>query len=139
MSSSSVSISVPVANASGLVNISDFHTYASTHLPKSVYDYYRSGAAAEVTLKENSHIYNKYYILPRVLRDVSHIDCSVQLLGQTVTSPIQIAPTAMQKMAHPDGEIATAQGRIVNKNFSFSCTYVIVDLMALDSLNMHNS
>ncbi len=113
MSSSTIStsdIEAPTTTSGGFVNIADFHEYASKHLPKSVYDYYRSGAASEVTLKENSQVYNQYFILPRVLRDVSHIDCSVQLLGQTVSSPIQIAPTAMQRMAHPEGEIATAQG-----------------------------
>ena len=47
---------------------------------------------------------------PRVLRDVSTIDMSTTILGEKIDFPICVAPTAMQKMAHPDGEIATAKG-----------------------------
>ena len=53
--------------------------------------------------------YNKYRIRPRVLRDVSHIDTSVRVLGQTNSAPIGVAPTAMQCLAHSDGELGTAR------------------------------
>ena len=45
-----------------------------------------------------------------ILKDVSNIDMSTTILGERVEFPICIAPTAMQKMAHPDGELATAKG-----------------------------
>ena len=47
--------------------------------------------------------------MPRVLVDVSKINTETTILGVKVASPICIAPTAMQKMAHPEGEIATAK------------------------------
>ena len=47
---------------------------------------------------------------PHVLRDVSTIDMSTTILGEKIDFPICVAPTAMQKLAHPDGEIATAKG-----------------------------
>ena len=45
-----------------------------------------------------------------MLRDVSKVDLRVQLQGEWVESPIAVAPTAMQRMAHPEGELATARG-----------------------------
>jgi isopentenyl diphosphate isomerase/L-lactate dehydrogenase-like FMN-dependent dehydrogenase len=45
-----------------------------------------------------------------VLRDVSTIDMSTTILGEKIDFPICVAPTAMQKLVHPDGEIATAKG-----------------------------
>lgn len=49
-------------------------------------------------------------LCPRVLREVSNIDMSTTVLGEKIEFPICVAPTAMQKMAHYDGEIATAKG-----------------------------
>jgi (S)-2-hydroxy-acid oxidase len=45
-----------------------------------------------------------------VLRDVSTIDMSTTILGEKIDFPICVAPTALQKLAHPDGEIATVKG-----------------------------
>ena len=52
----------------------------------------------------------RYRFRPRVLKDVSKVNLSVQLQGEWVESPVGVAPTAMQRMAHDQGEIATAQG-----------------------------
>ena len=42
---------------------------------------------------------------PRILIDVSKIDMATTILGFNISMPIMIAPTAMQKMAHPEGKI----------------------------------
>ena len=47
-----------------------------------------------------------------MLRDVSRVDTRLQLFGEWVESPVCVAPTAMQRMAHPEGEVATARGKI---------------------------
>lgn len=52
--------------------------------------------------------YQKYRIRPRVLRDISAIDTSTSIFGHRNSVPFGVAPTAMQCLAHPDGEIATA-------------------------------
>jgi len=49
-------------------------------------------------------------IRPRVLRGISQVDLSTTILGERITLPVGIAPTATQKLAHPDGERATARG-----------------------------
>ena len=52
----------------------------------------------------------RYRFRPRVLRDVSNVDMRVELFGEWVEFPILVAPTALQKMAHHEGELATARG-----------------------------
>lgn len=45
-----------------------------------------------------------------MLRDVSNIDMRTSIMGNLIDFPIGAAPTAMQRMAHSDGELATARG-----------------------------
>jgi len=49
-------------------------------------------------------------LLPRVLRDVSQCNTRTKILGHEIAFPVAIAPSAMHRMAHPDGEVATAKG-----------------------------
>ncbi len=46
---------------------------------------------------------------PRILRDVSAVDMSVDVLGTRLAAPLIVAPMATQRLAHPDGELATAR------------------------------
>ncbi|XP_059324335.1 2-Hydroxyacid oxidase 1 isoform X1 [Ammospiza nelsoni] len=91
------------------VCIADFEEYARSFLPKSVYDYYSSGADDQETLAENVAAFSRWKLYPRVLRDVSVMDLSTSVLGHRVTVPVCVAATAMQRMAHPLGETATAR------------------------------
>ena len=92
-------------------SIDDFEQYATNYLPKMVRDYYNGGAMDSITLRANVEAYKRYYIRPRVLRDVSNIQTSTKVFpdGHSIPFPCCIAPTAMQKMAHPDGEEAMAR------------------------------
>ncbi|XP_051723043.1 hydroxyacid oxidase 1 isoform X2 [Ctenopharyngodon idella] len=92
-----------------LVCVSDYELQAQRLLPKSVFDYYFSGADEQETLRDNVAAFARWCLYPRVLRDVSTVDMSTTVLGQRVSMPICVAPTAMQRMAHPDGETATAR------------------------------
>jgi (S)-2-hydroxy-acid oxidase len=78
-------------------------------MDKQTRDYYNEGADDGSTLRENSTAYGKYRIRPRVLRDVSQIETSVPLLGSRNSVPFGVAPTAMQCLAHDEGELATAR------------------------------
>lgn len=98
------------AELSGLpICVKDFEILAKKSLPKNAYDYYSSGADEENTLKENVDAFKRLRIRPAILRDVSCIDTSTTILGNKIDFPICVAPTAMQRMAHPDGEVATAK------------------------------
>ncbi|NXY18050.1 HAOX1 oxidase, partial [Atrichornis clamosus] len=91
------------------VCIADFEEYAKTFLPKSVYDYYRSGADDQETLADNVAAFSRWKLYPRVLRDVSVLDLSTSVLGRRISMPVCVAATAMQRMAHAHGETATAR------------------------------
>uniref|UniRef100_R4G4U1 (S)-2-hydroxy-acid oxidase n=1 Tax=Rhodnius prolixus TaxID=13249 RepID=R4G4U1_RHOPR len=87
----------------------DFEKLALTRLPKPVADYYGAGACGEHTLKLNNSAFQKLRIRPRVLRDISVRDTSCEILGSKIKIPIGVSPSAMQKMAHPEGECANAR------------------------------
>ncbi|KAG7202564.1 hypothetical protein KM043_009760 [Ampulex compressa] len=94
-----------------LVCVEDYEKYALNRLTPSVRDYYKSGAGQEQSLRWNRDAFKKYRIRPRFLRDVSKRDISVVILGEKISMPLGVAPTAMQRMAHPDGECANARGK----------------------------
>lgn len=91
------------------INVAELEELAKAKLPKPVYDYYASGAHDEVTLRRNRAAYEAIELHYRVLVDVANPDLSTEMLGRPVAMPVAIAPTAFQKMAHPDGELATAR------------------------------
>lgn len=87
---------------------------------------YIQGADSGSTLRENIDAYQKYRIRPRILRDVSRLDTSASIFGHKNAFPMGVAPTAMQRLAHTDGESATvracAKRSIVMGLSSFSTT-----------------
>ncbi|KAG5597465.1 hypothetical protein H5410_038697 [Solanum commersonii] len=92
-----------------VTNVTEYQEIAKKKLPKMVYDYYASGAEDQWTLAENRNAFSRILFRPRILIDVSKIDMTTTVLGFKISMPIMIAPTAMQKMAHPEGEYATAR------------------------------
>ncbi|KAK7225261.1 hypothetical protein V2G26_013264 [Clonostachys chloroleuca] len=93
-------------------SIDDLEAYASSHLPKLARDYFNGGSIDGVTLRANRDEYKKWYIQPRVLCDVTGVDTSSRAFdgGNAIPFPCCVAPAAMQRMAHSDGELATARG-----------------------------
>jgi 4-hydroxymandelate oxidase len=97
------------SQSSSLVCIPDFEKAARAALSRMTWDYYRSGADAERTLRENLRAYRRWDIHYRVLVDVSTRELGTDVLGIPVSMPILVAPTAYQRLAHPEGELATAK------------------------------
>lgn len=94
----------------GLIDLEELERRASDLLERSVYDYFAGGADRETTLADNVAAWGRLRLRPRVLRDVSNVLTETTVLGTPVASPIGVAPTAYQRLAHPDGELATARG-----------------------------
>lgn len=92
-----------------LITVDDFERAAEAVLPRMAWDYYRSGADDERTLRRNRRALRRWEIWYRVLVDVSRRSTATTLLGADLATPILIAPTAYHRMAHPDGELATAR------------------------------
>lgn len=92
-----------------LLNLDDAERLARERLPEGVYGYYAGGAEDETTLRGNVEAWRKWRILHRALVDVRGRHLRTTALGKPVDVPFAVAPTAFQRMAHPDGEIATAK------------------------------
>jgi 4-hydroxymandelate oxidase len=92
-----------------LLNIADYARVARGKLAKDCFDYYEGGALDEITLRENSAGWERLKLYYRVLAGVGVRDLSTTVLGQPIPMPIVIAPTAFNKLACGDGEIATAR------------------------------
>ncbi|KAH0904611.1 hypothetical protein HID58_044114 [Brassica napus] len=103
-----LSIPIPIKKME-ITNVTEYEAIAKEKLPKMVYDYYASGAEDQWTLQENRNAFARILFRPRILIDVSKIDMTTTVLGFKISMPIMVAPTAMQKMAHPEGEYATAR------------------------------
>jgi 4-hydroxymandelate oxidase len=91
------------------LNLFEYEAVARQRLPQVAYDYYASGANDEITLRANHAAYDEIALRYRVLVDVSKRDLRTSVLGRTISMPILVAPTAFQRMAHPEGEVATAR------------------------------
>ncbi|XP_056163193.1 peroxisomal (S)-2-hydroxyacid oxidase GLO4-like isoform X2 [Syzygium oleosum] len=91
------------------VNVNEYQELARQALPKMYYDFFAGGAEDQYTLKENVEAFCRITFRPRILIDVSKISLSTTILGYNVAAPIMIAPTALHKLAHPEGEVATAR------------------------------
>ena len=91
------------------VNVADLEALARERLPRAAYDYYAGGAGDERTVTHNGAAFDRYVFLPRVLAGVGEIATATTLLGSPVTLPIALAPTAFHRLAHRDGECATAR------------------------------
>jgi 4-hydroxymandelate oxidase len=91
------------------VNIWDFERAAKARIAGPAWDYYASGADDEITLRSNRDAFARIALHYRVLVDVSVRRTATRLLGAELAMPILLAPTAFQRLAHPDGELATVR------------------------------
>jgi isopentenyl diphosphate isomerase/L-lactate dehydrogenase-like FMN-dependent dehydrogenase len=98
-----------VSDSPRFVTVDDYEAPARERLPPDVYDYYAGGAGDEWTLRENRLAWNRWVMRPRYLVGVPTRDTSTELLGSPVSFPVLVAPWAYQRLAHPDGELATAR------------------------------
>ena len=92
-----------------LLNVAEYERLAAERLDPGAYGYFAGGAGDEVTLRANVDAYGRLSLRPRVLADVSGVSTAATVLGQDVSMPILVAPLAFQRLAHPEGEVATAR------------------------------
>ncbi|WP_206787967.1 alpha-hydroxy acid oxidase [Amycolatopsis sp. MtRt-6] len=92
-----------------MTTIAEFEATARERLDPAHYDYFAGGAQDEITLRENATAFQRLRLIPRVLRGSDKRDLSIELLGTPSSMPILVAPTAFHRLAHPDGELATAR------------------------------
>ena len=91
------------------INVFEYETLAREKLPAAVYDFIAGGAGDEITLRQNHAAFERIQIRPRVLVDVASVETSANVLGQAVSFPVMLAPAGGQRLAHADGELASAR------------------------------
>jgi 4-hydroxymandelate oxidase len=91
------------------VTVEDYRPVARAAVPPDVWDYYEGGAGDEWTLGENSRAFDRWMLRPRFLRGAGWPDPSTSVLGAPLSFPLLVAPWAYQRLAHPEGELATAR------------------------------
>ncbi len=88
------------------LTIYDLRKIAKRRTPKAPFDYTDGGADSESSLKNARATFENVQFVPRVLRDVSQVDSTVNLLGKKSALPFGIAPTGFTRMMQTEGEIA---------------------------------
>jgi isopentenyl diphosphate isomerase/L-lactate dehydrogenase-like FMN-dependent dehydrogenase len=90
-------------------NVWDYERIAQQTLEPGAFGYFAGGADDEQTLRNNVEAFTRWRLRPRVLTGVERADTRTTVLGKEVSMPLLVAPVAFQRMAHPDGELATAR------------------------------
>lgn len=90
-------------------NIKDLRSIAEKRLPRGVFDYVDGGAEDEVTYMRNEQDFYNWEFVPSVMRDVSSIDTSSEILGRKAPFPLILAPTGFTRIVDPPGEISVAR------------------------------
>ncbi len=93
----------------GVLPLRALEAQARQRLPAAVFDYFAGGADDEATLAENEAAFRRIGLLPRVLRGAGPPELATRLLGEALSMPVLVAPTAFHRLAHPEGECATAR------------------------------
>jgi 4-hydroxymandelate oxidase len=93
-----------------LLNVWDYEREAEKRLDPGSFGYFAGGANDEWSMRENRAAFERWVLRPRMLVDVSEVTTATTVLGAQASMPLLVAPTAFQRMAHPEGEVAMARG-----------------------------
>jgi len=96
------------------VNIHEFEEIAKRKLHKLAYDFIAGGAEDERTLRANREAFDRVFLLPRVMVDVSNIDTSLDLLGARHEFPIFISPTGGKNLVIRDADETVAAAALAS-------------------------
>ncbi|MBW4701785.1 alpha-hydroxy acid oxidase [Micromonospora sp. RL09-050-HVF-A] len=99
---------MPAADEVGL-NLADVADAARRRLDPVHWDFFAGGADDERTLRANEAAFGRRWLRPRVLRGAGERDLRISLFGSALSMPVLVAPTAFHRLAHPEGEVATAR------------------------------
>lgn len=91
------------------LNVHEYEQLACERLPENAWEYLRGGAGDETTLRRNRAAFEQWELRPRVLVDVAEVDTATTVLGHDLALPVLVAPLALQKLFHEEGEAATAR------------------------------
>lgn len=93
-------------------SLADYEREALERMSPEALGYIGGGAGDEVTLADNVAAWRRWALRPRMLVGTSDCDPSVTVLGARRAHPLVVAPTAFQRLAHPEGEVAIARAAL---------------------------
>ncbi len=96
-------------NINNCHNTKDFRRLAKRKLPSPIFHYIDGAADDEVTYRRNTEAYEQCDLIPNVLAGVENIDMSTTVMGKKIDMPLYLAPTALQRLFHYDGEKAVGK------------------------------
>src|SRR6476659_3360420 len=91
------------------LNLHEYEEAARALLSPMVFDFVAGGTDDEITMRACRAAFARWRLLPRVLRGLPAVTTATSVLGQSVASPVLIAPTSLHRLVHDDGELATAR------------------------------
>lgn len=91
------------------LDVNELEAQAREKLDPRAYWYVAGGAGKGDTVSDNRAAFNRWRIVPRMLRDVKERDHRVSILGTEMNSPIMLAPIGVQEILHPEAEMAVAR------------------------------
>ena len=107
------------------VTTNDYKRQAKQRLPSFLFDYIEGGANAEQTLQANTADFKRYTLRQRVMRDVSAVDTSTYLFGESLSMPLALAPVGMAGLFARRGEVQAARAA-ENNGIPFTLSTVAI-------------
>ena len=92
------------------INLYDYEARAQHMLPHDNWDFIAGGSKDELTTQRNRTAFDAISLRPRFLRAVTERKLETTVLGTPISFPVMICPAGGHKLAHPEGECATARG-----------------------------
>jgi isopentenyl diphosphate isomerase/L-lactate dehydrogenase-like FMN-dependent dehydrogenase len=89
--------------------VAELETAAAKMLKPEAFDYVAGGAGGERTMRANLEAFDHWRIVPRMLRDVSQRDLSVEIFGSRLPAPVILGPVGVQELVHADADLASAR------------------------------
>lgn len=102
-------IASPIASPEAALNVLDFEAAARKVLPPAHFGYMATGVDDDRTLRANREGFERIYLRPRRLVDVSKADLRTEIFGTVLDTPLGLAPVGNQKAFHPEGELPVAR------------------------------
>ena len=91
------------------IDLQKLEETAKAKMSHEAFAYIAGGAGNESTVRSNREAFEKYKIVPRMLRNVSERDTSIELFGQKLPSPLLLSPVGVLEMVHDDADLAVGR------------------------------
>ena len=114
--------------------IEDLRVLHERRVPRMFYDYAESGSWSESTFRRNAQAFAEIQLRQRVAMDISQRSIAGQMLGQSWTMPVALAPTGLTGMQHANGEILAAQAA---EDFGVPFTLSTMSICSIEDVAAH--